>query len=369
MVKRLLILNGLAILGAVLYHATGWGFTAMFWWTDRYQPVQVPNFDQLGGAGYYFLRILEQLVIFSIPAFLFVSGYFVAVAAGRSRKTISWDIVRSRILKLVFPFVIWSVLILIAQILQGESYTIGSFITTIILGRTAAPFYFVPVLVQLYLISPFLVPMARQHWKLVLIVSAIIQSAVVLTRYAQILPVDLPWLTPFLVFSRSFLPFGFVFWFCLGLVTGLHLELIKNFLFRVRWILLASMLIFFILGMVEWEVLLRLSGLEWIGARETIIDNLYSVAVLGVFIAFDQVKMPISDQLTQYGARSFGIYLVHTPVLEYSARIFYHFAPWLLASQFLLQPVLLVLGLGIPLLLMAVVNRSPVRKYYGYIFG
>jgi len=46
----------------------------MFWWTDRYLPVSVPNFDQFGGPSYYFYRVLEQLVIFMIPAFFFVSG-------------------------------------------------------------------------------------------------------------------------------------------------------------------------------------------------------------------------------------------------------------------------------------------------------
>ncbi len=369
MVKRLLILNGIAILGAVLYHTTGWGFTAMFWWTDQYLPVQVPDFTQLGGAGYYFLRFIEQLVIFSIPAFLFVSGYFVAVAAGRSQKTIGWNIVRSRILTLVIPFVLWSVLILIAQILQGERYTPISFITTIILGRTGAPFYFVPVLVQLYLIAPFLVPLARQHWKLLLVVTFIIQSAVVTMRYALILPIDVPWLNPMLFLTRSFLLFGFVFWFCLGIVTGLHLDKIKPFLYQVRWVLLVGVVVFFVLGMVEWEILLRASGQEWIAARETIIDNFYAITFLGAFIAFDRSKIPQSGQLSQLGARSFGVYLVHSPVLEYSARLIYHFSPWLLASQFLLQPVLFALGLGIPLLLMAIVNRSPARKYYGYLFG
>ena len=369
MVKRLLILNGLAILGAVLYHATGWGFTAMFWWTDQYRAVTVPNFDQIGGAGYYFLRILEQLVSFSIPAFLFVSGYFVAVAAGRTQKTISWDVVRSRIFKLVIPFVLWSVLILIAQILQGTQYSVGSFLLTIVLGRTGAPFYFVPVLVQLYLVSPFLVPLARQHWKLLLLTTAILQSFVVIMRYALILPVDIPWLTPFLFLTRSFLLFGFVLWFSLGLVIGLHLEQFKSFFYRMRWTFLACVLIFFVLGVVEWEALLRLSGEDWIAARETIIDNLYSFALLGVFIAFDRIPIPQSNRLSYLGAHSFGIYLVHSPVLEYSARAIYHFLPWLLANQFLLQPVLFAFGLGIPLLLMTLVNRSPLRKYYGHIFG
>lgn len=369
MVKRLLILNGLAIIGAVLYHATGWGFTAMFYWTDRYLAVSVPNFEQLGGVAYYFLRFLEQLVIFSIPAFLFVSGYFVAVAAGRSQKTISWSIVRTRILNLTVPFVFWSVLILIAQMLEGEQYTLREFITTIVLGRTGAPFYFVPVLIQLYLISPLIVPIARTRPGLLLIISGIIQFLVVLLRYALILPVDLSWLSPLLFLTRSFLFVGFVFWFSLGIVMGFHLNAIKPSLQRIRWGLLSALGVLLIMGMAEWEYLLRASNQEWIGARETIIDNFYALAFLGVFIAFDKTRIPWSGQLSLWGARSFGVYLVHSPVLGYSARLLYHLIPGVLAYQFILQPLLFVLGLGIPLLLMAMVNRSPFRKYYGYLFG
>jgi hypothetical protein len=47
MTRRLLYLSGLAIVGVILYHAVGWGFVGMFWWTDRYAPVTVPNFDQI----------------------------------------------------------------------------------------------------------------------------------------------------------------------------------------------------------------------------------------------------------------------------------------------------------------------------------
>jgi len=329
----------------------------------------VPNFDQLGGASYYFLRFIEQLVIFAIPAFLFVSGYFIAVAAGRSQKTISWQVVKTRILNLLIPFILWSVLILAAKIIQGEQYTAGKFITTILTGRTADPFYFVPTLVLLYLVSPFLVPVARHHWKSLLVVTLLIQSSMVLLRTLQLLPVDLSTLKPVMFLTRSYLPFGFIFWFSAGIVIGFHLAALKTFFLRTRWVALGLVVLFFIAGIIEWEGILRASGQEWIGPRETLVDNAYALAVLAAFIGFEQARLPFTGSLNQLGTRSFGVYLAHTPVLEYSARLIYHLTPWLLASQVLLQPVLFILGLGFPLLLMSAVNRSPLRKYYSYIFG
>ena len=77
--RRLLILNGLAIIGVILFHAAGWGFVAIFAWSDRYMPVMETVSDQRGSAPYNALRLVEQLVVFSIPAFLFVSGFFIAL--------------------------------------------------------------------------------------------------------------------------------------------------------------------------------------------------------------------------------------------------------------------------------------------------
>ena len=85
MAKRLLLPNGLSIASVILFHAAGWGLTAMFAWPHRYLPVTSPNYDQAGSASYYALRLVEQLIIFAISAFIFVSGFFIAFTAGRDR--------------------------------------------------------------------------------------------------------------------------------------------------------------------------------------------------------------------------------------------------------------------------------------------
>jgi hypothetical protein len=96
----------------ILYHASAWGFIAMFFWTDRYRPVTVPNFDMLGGATYFSLRAIEQLIIYGIPTFMFVSGFFIAISTGRSQKAVPWRLVYERIKNLAIPFVLWSLIIL-----------------------------------------------------------------------------------------------------------------------------------------------------------------------------------------------------------------------------------------------------------------
>lgn len=368
MIKRLLYLNGLAVLTVILYHSSAWGFIAMFFWTDQYRPVDVPNFDQLGSLPYFALRGIEQLIIYGIPAFLFVSGFFIAISTRRTETTIGWKLIFSRIKNLVIPFLIWSVLILGLEILQGARFTALELIRTILLGQTTEAYYFVPVLVQLYILAPFLVPLARRNWKLLLFAAGLLQLVVLLLRYAMILDFDTA-LEPLLFLTRSWFFPGFIFWFVMGIVVGFHLDKFKAQLTRFRWLFVAGLVVFFIIGMVEWELLLRASGEAWIGPRETLIDNFYAGFFLLTFLAFSDIQLPLPGRMSTLGTRSYGIYLAHSPVLEYTARVVYNVAPIILGYQILFQPILYAAGLGIPLLLMALVNRSPLRRYYSYLFG
>jgi membrane-bound acyltransferase YfiQ involved in biofilm formation len=369
MIKRLLYLNGLAIITVILYHASAWGFIAMFFWTDRYRSVTVPNFDMLGGATYFSLRAIEQLIIYGIPTFMFVSGFFIAISTGRSQKAVPWRLVYERIKNLAMPFVLWSLIILGLNFAQGESYAPGELVRTIALGQTTDAYYFVPVLIQLYILAPLLASLARRRWKMLMVSSALLQIVVLLIRYDQILGLDIPVLSTLSWLARSWFFAGYTFFFCLGITIGFHLQSFKDFLNRFRWVLLGTLVILYVIGMVEWELLLRLSGQDWIGPRETMIDQFYAAAFLLTYISFDKVKLPFSKQISSLGAKSYGIYLIHSPVLQYTSRILYHVAPAILAYQFIFQPILYLAGFGLPLLMMALVNRSPVRRFYAYIFG
>jgi peptidoglycan/LPS O-acetylase OafA/YrhL len=371
MIRRLLVLNGLAVLGVVLYHATGWGFIAMFWWTHRYMPVSVPNFDQMGNPAYYSLRFIEQLITYSIPAFLVVSGYFITVATKRSERTVSWRVVAVRILYLAIPYLLWSFIIIFGDVLQGTRYNLDQIGRMMVTGKAAPAFYFVPLLIQLLLLSPLLVLWSRRNWKVLLLVAALIQIAVKILIYTQMIGPIPPALQPFMFVTQSWLFPGNLFWFVLGITIGFNLQALKEVLARFRWLLAAATVVLLPLGVLEWELILRWSGEEWLASRETLLDNVYSLAFVLVFLAFDKVVIPRSKEVGELGARSFGIYLVHSPVLEFTARATYAFVPWLLAHQILFQPLLIAMGIGVPLLLMAAVNLkwSPIRAYYRYVFG
>jgi peptidoglycan/LPS O-acetylase OafA/YrhL len=369
MVKKLLYLNGLAALNVVLYHATAWGYTAMFWWTHRYRQVSVPNFDQLGSPNYYVLRAIEQWVIFSIPAFLFVSGYFLAFAAGRSQAPFRWQVVLVRIKNLVIPFLLWSLIILGLDMAFGRDLSAREFVWLMVTGRAADPFYFVPVLVQLYLLSPLIIRFARTNWKLLLLITGALQVCVLALRYPDMMQLTHPLFNSLKFLNRSFLFPSYIFFFSLGMVFGFHLSSFKDWLFQNRWILLGITGFLFILGMVEWEMIQRFSGQDWIGPRETLLDQIYAASFLLTYFGFEKARLVFPALFNQLGTRSYGIYLVHTLALVYTSKAVYHLFPQLLGWVLPFQVVLIIAGLGMPLVMMELFDRSPFRKYYSLIFG
>ncbi len=371
MIRRLLILNGLAILGVILFHSSGWGFVAMFAWVHRYMPATTDTFAQAGGTAYYAFRLIEQLIVVSIPAFLFVSGFFIAFATGRTHKTVGWNIVGARIKNLLIPYLLWSLLAFaMGMVLDGRRLSPLAYVQLLLTGGATPAYYYVILLCQFYLFSPFLVPLAKKHWVLLLSVALVLQLAVQILQYPVILGLDVPsGMQPFVDRVPKWFFATRAFWFTLGVVFGFHLKTLKAWITRYKWVWLGLTVVTYVLGVIEWEMYIKWSGHIGMAHRETLLDNVFSIAFIFAFFAFANVSILWSKQLGWLGGKSFGIYMAHVPVMEVTARAIYHLAPWLLAYQILFQPILIVLGLGIPLLLIVLMERSPARRYYQYVFG
>ncbi len=372
MIKQLFLLNGLAIVAVVWAHATQWVFCAMFWWTNRYRPVTVPNYDQLGNLAYYGVVIAQKLCVFAIPAFLFVSGFFIAYAA-RGQSNLSWKIVRVRIGHLLVPYLIWTVVIFIGDFLQGTIYTPVEYLRRLAFGEAVPAYYYVFLLCQLYVLSPLLVPIARARGWQLLFISALVLLGVIslfyLKLYQELSGTDIPLVDRMieLLPNQSFA--RFIFFFVAGIVFGFHLERIKPKLILFKWKLLAVMVLLAPLATLETELIFRSTGMDWRNGVFTITGSLYAITFILVFLAFDKLSLPYSKLIYELGRASFGIYLLHTTALEFFARAIQKFLPGILAYQNLFQVFLTILSVAGVWLFMMVVAKSPVRKSYRYLFG
>jgi peptidoglycan/LPS O-acetylase OafA/YrhL len=308
---------------------------------------------------YYVLMVSRELHSFAVPAFLFVSGFFLAIMSKGSQSGSKARVVSHRIAALLPPFVMWTVF---RFVLIGQAPSS--------LGDILNPYWFIVLLIQYYLLSPWLVPWARSNWKSLLVVAAVLQLFAQGLRYPYFLGIELPGLELLLTLVPRWLFPTQLFNFVLGVVVCLHLESVQKWLPKVRWALLAAVVVSAVLMVVEYELADRYVGEAWIGASFTgLMDNFYATSVCLCFLAFSHVRLPFSKALEGIGAKSMGIYLANIPAIYVVAVAMYHLAPWSLGNQLVYQAVLIAAGLGGPLLLMEMTRRSRARRVYRYAFG
>lgn len=359
MTKRLLPLNGLAALMVVLNHSAFYGLYALFFWTDRYRQVSVPNFDQFGSPAYYALFFIHELAEFAIPAFLFVSGFFIAFAARTEQGELKWEFILSRIKRLILPFLLWSVII--AVLLQRLPPTFRQVMTI---------YYYVPLIIQYYLLSPLLIPLARKNPQLFLLGAAVIQLGLESLRLFALLGINFPGMH-FLIEATPiyFFP-GRIFYFSIGLVGGMHLESFGHWLTRARWMLLMISGSLLLLSMAEYEYLAAILDRKWLVPEYSgIFRALFAVAFTLSLVSFDKLPLSFSAKLSRLGSKSLGIYFINTPALYVVGLLLYHFFPGILGIPVVYQAILIAFGLGIPLLIMEILKKFPDKRIYHLAFG
>ena len=366
MIRKFPYLNGVAITCVVLFHSTGMGFVAMTSWAQRYGAV--PG-EQFGSIAYYYFRFIEQLVVFSIPIFLIVSGYFIGIASGKNKATLKWKVVFTRIYYLAIPYLIWSTIWIALRFLEGKSLPPSRIVGMILTGQANEVYYFIPLLIQFYLLAPILIRWEKANWKSLLAVTGILQLFIAAIAYPIFLGRSTPFWTTLMLAFPKWLFTSRIFWFSLGIVLANHLQEFKQSFYPWRWWLLVGAFICIFVGIFEWELYFRLSGLDWLSYGETIVDSVYALAIILGLLAFENPQYPLFNFFSWVGPKSYGIYLVHAVVIEYLSRGIYHFAPGILGKQSLYQPILIVAGLAIPIGLMALIDRSPFRRFYPYLFG
>jgi peptidoglycan/LPS O-acetylase OafA/YrhL len=378
MTRRLLLLNGLAILAVVSNHAALTGPYTMFWWTFRYIPGSVvPNYDQAGSISYYALLSTVRLSWFAVPSFLFVSGFFVSFITKGQQSTLSWKWIRVTILRLLVPYLIWSVATFLIQWLQScldvcTAKSLGEYILILMTGRAQSAYWYVMLICQFYLLSTLLVHLVKTRLRLLLLFAGIAHLCALVIVYAKLFIV-VPKIASD-IFYGSLFPRDLIY-FVLGIAAGFHLPVLKQWLTRHKWVLLAVLFISAIFTVIESEILIQVFGLErnynnlTRGGPMTVPTTLYIFAFILCFLAFENIKYPFSKALYQLGSKSYGIYLIHPIIISVMPKIFYHIAPWLFKYQMLYQLVLITFGLGIPLLLMTLVAKSRMRGAYRYLFS
>ncbi len=341
----------------------------MFNWTHKYLPVASPNYDLIGTPAYYTLAFLRQAGSFAVAAFLFVGGFFSAFSARTADPKSLWKSVRNRVVALLIPYTIWSVLVFIYQFIIGNRLAPLDYLWRFLTWGATGPYYYIPLLIYLSILAPLLIPLAKNRPRLLITLAFGIQFILITIRYLKAYLPASPTVDILSRITPSWLFLQWIVFFTLGMVKGFHLEEFKDWVNRHKKLLVVALPISLFLSVLDADLIFRITHINMFAIPILATTLIYTLAVILLFVNFAEIPPGISRFFYELGSRTYGIYLIHYTAMEITAKLIYRYVPQLLANIWLLVPILFVVGLGIPLLLIEIIRRTPLRKVQRTLIG
>lgn len=347
--RQFAALRGTAILLVVIHHAID--LTNMAVVRAGYAP--------LSGVGAAIVTPFYELGIYAVPLFLFISGAFLAYAAKGEPPTVSWTVVCNALKRLLWPYLLWSVILYVEVFFHyGEVHPFTEYIKKLIIG---SPFDFVPLLFFFYLVSPFMVRWARGRRGALLLLAAAVGQLVIMNieapgilgfRFPGWVPDDVP------LIGRTLAQYAL--YFPLGLVYSMNAKVVNPQLVRWQRPLLALILLLFGIHLLHAYDVIELPIMQYVAAA---VGLLYAPLI-------SRNSIPQVRRAELVGKRSYGLYLIHFPLIDFLLFILTSLAPATLQLPLLIMLLMFVLGTVIPLAAMEKLARSKsARPVYPYIFG
>lgn len=277
--------RGICIHAVVLIHALG-------------------GYDYSDGATNTAYLILRQLINFAVATFIFMSGYFVNIGKIESEEYNykSWLTIRGG--RLLIPFVIWSLLYsgvnVLRNIHKGEAINWLGVIYRFIVGKSATPFYYIVVLFQLTLVTPFLVKTVKEKGIISKLLWLVTPIYLVYVYAWNFMTGSSPRL------YETLFPAWFGFYY-LGIQVKCGMKMNER-----KWILA----VVFLLSCFE-ALFLRQCGMSqgFCTSQITAGSFLYTVAFIGVLLQEESRWGRKESILSRIGDCSYGIFYIHMIIL------------------------------------------------------
>lgn len=366
--KKLLVINFIAITATVFHHATHWVLISLFyWWPERLGKTFNPD-SGYGLVVFNLLRVFDALAIIAVPLLLFVSGFAVTkMIADLPTLKSNYRTALTRARNILIPYLVWSFLWLIYRMLTGETFTAQEIGMLLLLGRAANEYYFIPILIQLYLLAPLLVGLTRRKPWIILGLAVVLNLVARLPFYLYQLT-DLPRTAGLNVLMDWHLP-TYLLWYVCGLIFGIKTQTIYAWIQSRRRIILAAALVAWLAVVVEIIWLGGQVGKAWIYGNGALTSQILSILVIVMMLGLDYTKLPYQDHIRRFSSQSLGIYLVHSIILVIVGKAVYHLLPHLFLAPMLFHLVLGAAGVIVPLLAMRFFAFRPFKRFYFVLFG
>ena len=291
------VLRGLAIIGVVAIHSSTTGFQ-----------FEYHSFN------FNFTVVWRNLLNFSVPLFLAISGYFLA-----KKKIESLDdylaFIKKYIARVYIPFFIWSsAWFCLAVLIYGKPIIYE--IMKLVSFQSSGPYYFIALIIQYYLLLPILSRLANIKGLAICIAISIIMTGIIFyLRYYNNIEL------PLIIYAGNF--GTWIMFFVLGLYLAIGSKEQNTIPNKV---LIAFILIFFMLSCIEsYAIFFSFPQAGSMASAVRVFPFLYSFTLI-IFL-FKNANLIQSRILASIGKISFGIYLIHMFALVATTQFFSSFLP------------------------------------------
>ncbi|ABZ95853.1 Hypothetical protein LBF_4028 [Leptospira biflexa serovar Patoc strain 'Patoc 1 (Ames)'] len=270
--------------------------------------------------------LLSNLARFSVPIFILTSAIFLR------KKNGYWN---SKIKHLILPYTIFSIL---GYWIKYKDYSVFEFLEFYFFGKVFTPFYFVPLLLQFYLlyylISSVFTKETYKYW--ILLLSFIINTVSNLGFFDDYLPKN----------YQSISILNYIFFFVLGIQIGNSKDTKTLHSNHSQYILSAFFSVFFVLLIVF--------------SHLYVVDLKNHHTIYPIFIMFflwnhlDQMNTSITKLFNFIGNQSIFIFLLHPFIIHFMHSV----DPYTFGGPIFGYLFTLLLNVGIPIFVAITIQKG-----------
>lgn len=238
---------------------------------------------------------IRQLFNFPVAMFVFMSGYFIDTEQVKK----SWKAwMKKRLLRILIPYIVISLLyILVSIVIYGNVVNIKGIFASLLLGTSNLQMYFCLMIMQLIIITPFLIR-KRSYKKLAF--SGFVTFICVVIQYMNVaygfLPISMG------IFGGTWLLFYYI---------GIYIRE-RKFLFSysLKWCIVVCICMMAVM-FLETEFMLRSAIFENFSMAQIKFGNYFFVLSFAVLLCKISKHIYIKGVFVRIGKMSFEIYLIH----------------------------------------------------------
>jgi len=290
-----------------------------------------------------------QLLLFAVPVFFFISGYWSSKSPIESLADYR-NFLGKRFQRVLIPYLFWSVILLGYLAIKYHNISGYKMIYLLLSGGIWTGYYFIVVLAQLYVITPVLQYINRRLNKYGLILVVVFYIITLLVLYLSLV-FKVIWTLPH---TRLF--YSWIIYYEIGLFVGTH----NSDVFATRkrrFFLLFGVLAFCLVSAVEAGVILsKYNNLSFAMFPMKYSSFLYSVCVILGFLSVKEYFGRLPGLLSTIGHYSFGIYFIHVIILGLVIRCIQKFSV-IYSFQPLYHLMLVVITLSLCLILIITARK------------